>query len=228
MPRDPSDESNEDLAGHRPARPLTALSRIIDLVVAGSAIVVLAPVMIVTAVLVRTTSPGPALFRQPRVGYRQRSFVMLKFRSMYADAGDEVHRDFVSRMLSGTDARPAQAGTLFKLSDDNRVTPVGRILRVTSLDELPQLFNVLRGDMALVGPRPALPWEVPLFEPHHHRRFEVKPGMTGLWQVSGRSRLTFKQALELDVEYTRRRSLALDLSILLRTVRVVLDFRSSR
>ncbi|HEU4425694.1 MAG TPA: sugar transferase, partial [Pilimelia sp.] len=115
-------------------------------------------------------------------------------------------------------------GQLFKLQNDCRITRVGRILRATSLDELPQLINVLRGEMAIVGPRPALDWEVELYQPHHHERFEVKPGITGLWQVSGRSRLTMTQALELDVEYARRRNLTLDLSIIVRTIPALLPF----
>jgi lipopolysaccharide/colanic/teichoic acid biosynthesis glycosyltransferase len=183
--------------------------------------------MLLIAALVRLTSPGPALFRQHRVGYRQRPFVMVKFRSMYADSGDAVHRDYVRRMLRGGDPRAAGTG-LFKLGGDRRVTPLGRVLRATSLDELPQLLNVLRGEMALVGPRPALPWEVELYQPHHYTRFDVIPGITGLWQVSGRSRLTMTEALELDVEYVRRRSLALDLWILLHTLPAVLSQGAAR
>src|SRR5207248_8239076 len=137
--------------------------------------------------------------RQTRIGYRQRPFVMLKFRSMSVNCADEIHRDFVSRMLTGEDPRTAGQG-LYKLGGDRRVTPLGRILRATSLDELPQLLNVLRGEMALVGPRPVLSWEVELYEPRHLQRFDVLPGITGLWQVSGRSRLTMTEALELDLE----------------------------
>ena len=193
-------------------------SRQIDVLVAGFALVVLAPVMALILILIRLTSRGPAIFRQSRIGYRKRPFVMLKFRSMTVNCGDEVHRDFVGRMLGGEDPRGRSGGGLYKLQDDCRVTRVGRILRATSLDELPQLMNVLRGEMAIVGPRPALAWEVELYQPHHHERFEVKPGITGLWQVSGRSRLSMNEALELDVEYARRRSVALDLSIIVRTI----------
>jgi len=193
-------------------------SRQIDVLVAGFALVVLAPVMALILILIRLTSRGPAIFRQSRIGYRKRPFVMLKFRSMTVNCGDEVHRDFVGRMLGGEDPRGRSGGGLYKLQDDCRVTRVGRILRATSLDELPQLMNVLRGEMAIVGPRPALAWEVELYQPHHHERFEVKPGITGLWQVSGRSRLSMNEALELDVAYARRRSVALDLSIIVRTI----------
>jgi lipopolysaccharide/colanic/teichoic acid biosynthesis glycosyltransferase len=199
-------------------------SRLIDVVVAGAALVLLGPVMALIVALVRLTSPGPAIFRQSRIGYRKRQFVMLKFRTMTVNCSDATHRDFVTRMLGGEDPRGSGGGQLFKLQNDCRITRVGRILRATSLDELPQLINVLRGEMAIVGPRPALDWEVELYQPHHHERFEVKPGITGLWQVSGRSRLTMTQALELDVEYARRRNLTLDLSIIARTIPALFPF----
>lgn len=193
----------------------------------GALLLLFGPLMLLIAVLVRVTSPGPALFRQVRIGYRQRRFVVLKFRSMYVDCDDAVHRDFVSRMLTGED--PRQAGTeLYKLRGDRRVTPLGRVLRATSLDELPQLLNVLRGEMALVGPRPCLAWEVELYQPHHYERFAVRPGITGLWQVSGRSRLSMTEALDLDVEYVRRRGIALDMWILLKTLPAVLPLGATR
>jgi lipopolysaccharide/colanic/teichoic acid biosynthesis glycosyltransferase len=145
---------------------------------------------------------------------------------MAVDSNDEVHREFVTKMLR--DELPHQDGDeLFKLTEDERITGVGRILRRFSLDELPQLFNVLSGQMSLVGPRPALPWEVELFQPRHRKRFEVKPGMTGLWQVKGRSSLSMNQALDLDVEYVDRRTFWLDLGILARTVPVVLSGRGA-
>jgi len=202
-------------------------SRLTDTLAASTLLVVLGPLMLLIAALVRTTSRGPALFRQIRIGYRERPFVMLKFRSMYVDCPDEIHRDFVSRMLTGDDPRAAGQG-LYKLDADRRITPLGRFLRTTSLDELPQLLNVLRGEMALVGPRPALPWEVELYQPHHRERFTVVPGITGLWQVSGRNRLTMTEALDLDVEYVRRRSLALDLWILAKTLPAVLPLGAAR
>jgi lipopolysaccharide/colanic/teichoic acid biosynthesis glycosyltransferase len=204
------------------------VTRLIDMAVAGILLVVLAPLMLFIAVLVRATSRGPALFKQTRVGYRKQPFVILKFRSMTADCSDNEHRDFVSRMLRGEDPWRTAGTGLYKLEDDRRVTPLGRFLRSTSLDELPQLINVLRGDMALVGPRPVLPWEVKLFQPRHHVRFTVKPGITGLWQVSGRGRLTMTEALNLDVKYVRRRSLALDLWILMKTLPAVLSLGATR
>ncbi len=211
----------------RPSPTTDRLSRLIDLVGASLLLVVLGPLMLVIAVLVRTTSRGPALFRQTRIGYRQRPFVMLKFRSMYVDCDDTTHRDFVSRMLTGNDPR-GTGGDLYKLSGDRRITPLGRILRATSLDELPQLINVLGGEMALVGPRPVLSWEVELYQPRHLQRFDAVPGITGLWQVSGRSRLTMTEALELDLEYVRRRSIALDLWILVKTLPAVLPLGAAR
>ncbi len=143
---------------------------------------------------------------------------MLKLRSMYVGNDDQAHRAYVTGMLSAEEEAPARNGALFKLTGDPRVTPLGAWLRRTSLDELPQLINVLHGEMSLVGPRPMLPWEAQLLAEPYRPRFTVKPGITGLWQVSGRSRLSMRRALELDVEYARHRSLALDLSILARTM----------
>jgi lipopolysaccharide/colanic/teichoic acid biosynthesis glycosyltransferase len=202
--------------------------RLRDLVLAAIALVLAAPLMLAIAALVRATSPGPVLFRQTRLGQLERPFQMLKFRTMYADCDHAVHREYVTRMLRGEDPRQHAATALFKLEHDPRITPIGRFLRRTSLDELPQLFNVLRGDMALVGPRPVLPWEVALYKPHHRERFRVKPGITGLWQVRGRSRLSWSQALELDVEYVRRQSIALDLWILVMTLPAVLRAGEAR
>ena len=203
------------------------VKRAIDMALASALIVLAAPLLLLLWCLVRSTSTGPALFRQERLGRDMRPFTMLKLRSMYTDNDDRTHRDFVTTMLSGEEAEeaqeaqeevPARNNALFKLTGDPRVTPLGAWLRRTSLDELPQLINVLRGDMSLVGPRPMLAWEAQLLAAAYRRRFTVKPGITGLWQVNGRSRLSMRAALELDVEYTRRRSVLLDLSILARTV----------
>jgi len=195
-----------------------AVKRAIDLVLASVALVLLAPLLVAIALAVRLTSPGPALFRQERLGLHRRPFVMLKFRSMTAGADDRVHRDYVSQMLTAGQPAVAQANGLHKLAADPRVTPLGAWLRRTSLDELPQLVNIVRGQMSLVGPRPVLAWEAELFRPEAMARFDTRPGLTGLWQVSGRSRLTMPQALALDVEYVRRQSLWLDLTILARTL----------
>jgi lipopolysaccharide/colanic/teichoic acid biosynthesis glycosyltransferase len=206
-----------------PQRVDQAAKRVLDVTLAGLMLVLVAPVMAVIAAAIRLTSPGPALFRQVRVGHRQSSFEMLKFRTMYRDIDDDsIHRTHVTATLAGSAVPVDGVRGIYKLSGDPRVTSIGRLLRKTSLDELPQLINVLRGHMSLVGPRPVLPWEAELFEPRHRVRFAVKPGMTGLWQVSGRALLTMQQALDLDVEYARRRNLAIDLVTLLRTILAVL------
>jgi lipopolysaccharide/colanic/teichoic acid biosynthesis glycosyltransferase len=206
-----------------PSGPHPAGPRIGGRVAAAVLLVLLAPLLAVLAVIVRCTSRGPALFRQVRVGQDQRRFEMLKFRTMYSDCDDRPHREYVSKLLNDPDAVTRGPGGIYKLVDDPRVTPVGAWLRRSSLDELPQLINVLRGEMALVGPRPALPWEAEMFAPRHKRRFDVPPGITGLWQTSGRNRLTMTQALDLDVQYVERRCLRLDLAILCRTITVVLS-----
>lgn len=198
-----------------------AAKRVLDIVVSIVALLVLAPLLVALWLLVWSTSAGPGLFRQERIGLQMRRFSMLKLRTMYIGDSDQIHRDYVAGLLvDDQEAVPGSRG-LFKLETDPRITPVGAWLRRTSLDELPQLFNVLRGEMSLVGPRPALPWEAkmwPSVYPEYRRRFEVRPGMTGLWQVSGRSRLSVREWLYLDADYVRRRSLLLDLVILARTL----------
>jgi lipopolysaccharide/colanic/teichoic acid biosynthesis glycosyltransferase len=220
----------EARAGERLALPRRldlVTKRALDVAVASLLLVLLSPLIAAIALAIRLTSSGPVLFRQARVGYRLAPFVMLKFRSMQAHTDDAIHRAYVIRMLGGDAVLGDVERGLYKLADDPRITPIGRFLRRTSLDELPQLVNVLAGDMSLVGPRPALPWEVELFEPRHRIRFTVKPGITGLWQVSGRNTLTMRQALDLDVEYALRRNLALDLATLARTIPVVLTGRGA-
>jgi lipopolysaccharide/colanic/teichoic acid biosynthesis glycosyltransferase len=202
--------------------------RLRDLLLAAIALLLAAPLMLVVAALVHLTSPGPVLFRQTRLGHLERPFQMLKFRTMYVHCDEAVHREYVTRMFGGEDLFQGGATTLFKLEHDPRITRVGSFLRRTSLDELPQLLNVLRGDMSLVGPRPAMPWEVALYLPHHRERFQVAPGMTGLWQVRGRGRVPGPRALELDIEYVRRRTFALDLWILVMTLPAVLRAGDTR
>jgi lipopolysaccharide/colanic/teichoic acid biosynthesis glycosyltransferase len=214
----------------RPEQPaprpgLEAAKRTLDIVVSLVALLALAPLLVALWLLVRSTSAGPGLFRQERVGLRMRRFCMLKLRSMYVTDSDQIHREYVTGLLAGDKEGDKESASrprgLFKLETDPRITPVGAWLRRTSLDELPQLFNVLRGDMSLVGPRPALPWETemwPSVYPEYLRRFEVRPGMTGLWQVSGRSRLSVREWLYLDADYVRRRSFGLDVVILARTL----------
>jgi lipopolysaccharide/colanic/teichoic acid biosynthesis glycosyltransferase len=211
-----------------PTRRRRTSARAVDVVVAGLALAVLAPVMAFIAAVVAYTSRGPALFKQVRLGEYGRPFVMYKFRTMYVDSDDRLHREYVRWLLQEPAASAGGAEGLYKLVDDPRITPVGRWLRTTSLDELPQLLNVLRGEMSLVGPRPVLPWEAELFSPRHHKRFLVRPGLTGLWQTSGRNRLTMTQALDLDVQYVEEQCLRLDLAILLRTIPVVLGRKGVR
>ena len=202
---------------------LSPLKRAIDVVGSIALLLATSPLFALIALAIRLDSPGPVLFRQERCGYRGRRFVVLKFRSMRNDAEDTPHREYVRALIRGVE-RTNEQGT-FKLQNDARVTRVGRLLRRTSLDELPQLWNVLRGEMSLVGPRPPLPYEVELYDTRTWRRLECKPGLTGLWQVSGRNQLSYRSMCELDLEYIDRWSHALDISILLRTVPVV--FRNS-
>jgi lipopolysaccharide/colanic/teichoic acid biosynthesis glycosyltransferase len=211
-----------------PDAPLTGdgggwWTRGFDLLIASAAVVLSLPVIVCLALLVRLDSSGPVLFRQERIGRGGAPFSMLKFRSMYHNSDDQRHRADASAWFA---AQPN--GASYKTLSDPRITRAGRFLRKTSLDELPQLFNVLRGEMSLVGPRPPLPSEVELYEVHHYARFDVKPGMTGPWQVSGRNDITdFEHVLTLEKAYIREWSLAHDLRILLKTVPVVLARRGA-
>lgn len=198
--------------------------RILDVVLATLLLIVLLPLLIVIAVVVKLDSPGPVLFRQPRCGLNRRPFVVLKFRTMGHGACPEVHRQYIAALAAG--AHDAAVG-LKKLTDDARVTRSGALLRRMSLDELPQLLNVLRGQMSIVGPRPAIEYELEHYRPAHFARFEVRPGLTGLWQVSGRNRLNFEEMLHLDCEYARTRSLRRDVAILLRTPAALLRARGA-
>jgi Sugar transferases involved in lipopolysaccharide synthesis len=202
----------------------TVARRLIDIVFAGAVILVLAPVLIAVAIAIRLDSHGPALFRQRRVGYGEREFTLFKFRSMRPDADPRGHREYVTALIRGKAANGGRKN-LYKLAVDDRITPVGRWIRRWSLDELPQLFNVIAGDMSLVGPRPAIPYEVAEYPSWYLDRFSVKPGLTGLWQVSGRNERTYEEMVRLDIEYAERRSLLLDLSIIARTPLTVLARR---
>ncbi len=207
-----------------------AVKRGQDLVFSLALLILLSPLFLVIAVLVKCGSRGPVFFPQVRIGHRMKPFRMLKFRTMRCDADPKLHHDFVSAFIKDRN-RHDEPGTsrVFKLVNDPRVTPVGRILRKTSFDELPQLWNVLRGDMSLVGPRPPLPYELEQYQPWHCRRvLEAKPGMTGLWQVSGRSRTTFDEMVRLDLRYARTRSLWADIKILLATPAAVISGKGAR
>jgi len=195
------------------------LKRALD--VAGAAVLLLlvAPVLLVVALLIRRDSSGPVFFRQTRLGIDKQPFTLLKFRTMRDGTDDAPHRDYLKQIMS-IDAPPSP-NNLYKLDRADDVTQVGRWLRKTSLDELPQLLNVLRGDMSLVGPRPAIPHELELYAQHHFERFAVPAGLTGLWQVEARAHSTFREALDLDVAYVRGWSIGLDVRLLLRTPLVV-------
>jgi lipopolysaccharide/colanic/teichoic acid biosynthesis glycosyltransferase len=225
---DPAKASaTDELDGDRKVSAADIGCRALDVIVAAVLLVVLLPLMLIVAAAIRLESPGPAIFRQRRVGRRMKSFTVNKFRTMRHGVSHDVHRAFVLSLISGAEPEQADGNPRFKLAGDARVTRVGRLLRRTSLDELPQLWNVLRGEMSLVGPRPAIPYEVENYPPHWFGRFEVKPGVTGLWQVSGRSEVTLEEMIRLDKEYVRRRSVLLNVWILLRTVPAVLSLRGA-
>jgi lipopolysaccharide/colanic/teichoic acid biosynthesis glycosyltransferase len=194
------------------------IRRTIDILVSLTSLIVLFPLFFVVAVLIKLDSPGPVLFIQNRVGKDGRIFPLFKFRSMYIDA--ERRRESLLRFNEAS-------GPLFKMRHDPRITRVGRFLRRSSLDEIPQLINILRGEMTLVGPRPALPREVATYGPVERKRLSVTPGLTGLWQVSGRSDLPFEEAISLDLDYIARRSVLLDLKIMLRTIPAVVGGRGA-
>jgi lipopolysaccharide/colanic/teichoic acid biosynthesis glycosyltransferase len=189
--------------------------RAVDLTVSLAALLVLGIPLIVIGLVIRWTSVGPALFQQQRVGLGGKTFTMYKFRTMRTGVGDEMLRELIAAELRGEDT---SVDGSYKLDSDPRVTPIGAFLRKTSLDELPQLINVLFGDMSLVGPRPCLEWEARMFPSEFQPRFSVRPGITGLWQVSGRSTVSTLEMLHLDLTYVRTRNLIGDLSILVRTV----------
>jgi exopolysaccharide biosynthesis polyprenyl glycosylphosphotransferase len=191
------------------------LKRAVDTAGAAVGLVLASPLFLVFAVLIKRDSEGPVFFRQERLGAGMRPFEALKFRTMAVDTDVEAHRAYIQETMSA-DAAPQRTGR-YKLDRADSVTRVGRWLRRTSLDELPQLINVLRGDMSLVGPRPCLEYETKYFEPHHFERFLVPAGLTGLWQVTARAKSSFGEALEMDVAYARGWSLGLDLRLLLRT-----------
>lgn len=203
------------------------IKRVMD--VAGGAVILLscAPLFLLTAAAVKLSSRGPVFFRQERVGQYGRIFRLLKFRSMYVDSDPCVHQEFITSFIAGNIGGEQTNETnqgVYKLTRDKRITRVGSFLRRSSLDELPQLLNVLKGDMSLVGPRPSIPYEVSAYRPWHRRRFlEAKPGITGLWQVTGRSSVKFDEMVRLDLRYAASWSPWLDLKILLRTPRAVIS-----
>jgi len=197
--------------------------RAVDLLGSLALLMCLAPLFLLIACLVKLTSEGPVLFRQERVGHLMQPFTMLKFRTMFMGSDHAIHQEYVTRFIQSEERAGDTELAPFKLVDDPRVTPLGRMLRKTSLDELPQIWNVLVGDMSLVGPRPPVSYEVEQYKPWHLRRLlEAKPGLTGPWQVGGRSRTTFDDMVRLDLRYARTRSLSADLKILFATPAAVI------
>jgi exopolysaccharide biosynthesis polyprenyl glycosylphosphotransferase len=209
--------------GHKAA---VAAKRFIDIAGSVAGLILFIPLMAAIAIAIKLSSKGPVLFRQVRFGQYGKKFTFLKFRSMYVDSDHRLHEEYVARFIKGLPEAELSAGKsekLYKLTDDPRITPIGRLLRKTSLDELPQFLNVIRGEMSLVGPRPPVMYEVERYDLWHRQRLlAVKPGITGLWQVEGRSRVKFDEMVRLDIRYARSWSIWLDIKILLQTPRAVI------
>jgi lipopolysaccharide/colanic/teichoic acid biosynthesis glycosyltransferase len=217
------------------------IKRSLDVLFASFVLILIAPVLLAVAVLIKLDSPGPIFFKQQRVGARRRhidgqwqwqttAFTMYKFRSMYHGVDSARHREYVQAFINNDqnamakqnpESQTSSSKPVYKLTNDSRITRIGHFIRASSIDELPQLFNVLKGDMTLVGPRPALQYEVAMYQPWHHKRLEATPGMTGLWQVSARSAVDFDTMVKLDIEYVETQNLLLDLKILWQTPRAV-------
>lgn len=209
------------IAAHKKAAHIA--KRVLDVIGSLMAILMLSPVFLAIAAAIKLTSKGPVLFRQTRVGQYGNAFTFLKFRSMAANNDPKIHEEYVKKLIAGRgDLQSDGKNAAFKLTNDPRITSVGRFIRRTSLDELPQFFNVLGGQMSLVGPRPPVPYEYEAYDIwHRHRMMEVKPGITGLWQVTGRSRTTFDEMVRLDLKYASSWSVWMDMKILLQTPKAV-------
>ena len=199
--------------------------RILDITGSVAALILLSPLFLLISLGIKLSSRGPVLFNQERIGHRGTRFNFLKFRSMKCVNDPSIHQEYVRQFIAGRiESSRAKENAVYKILEDPRVTPFGKFLRKTSLDELPQFINVLKGEMSLVGPRPAIPYEVEAYRPWHLRRvFDAKPGITGLWQVNGRSRTTFDEMVRLDLRYARNWSLWLDIKILLQTPEAILS-----
>ena len=211
------------------SRSYLVSKRVLDLMGAGLGLVLLSPVMLLLACLVRATSAGPAIFRQTRIGRFGKPFVCYKFRTMRHNADEMTHRAFVKAYAEGQVAAASACSEAapYKLGGDARITPLGYWLRRTSLDELPQFLNVLKGDMSLVGPRPDVAYSVALYKDWHKLRLATQPGITGLWQIKGRGRVSFEEGMRLDCEYVQAQCLRLDVEILLETIPAVLTMRGA-
>jgi lipopolysaccharide/colanic/teichoic acid biosynthesis glycosyltransferase len=216
----PSAREQGEVINVRPIRPY-ATKRLLDICAATVGLIIAMPFAAVIALLIKITSPGPVLFRQTRVGKDGREFLFYKFRSMRVGNDDSCHREYIKLFIEGRDEelKKLQGGSqMYKMTSDDRITFIGKFLRRTSLDELPQLINVLRGEMSMVGPRPHLPYEVELYKDWHKRRLKGYPGITGWWQIHGRSRVPFDEAVRMDIWYIEHQSLVLDLRIMFRTI----------
>jgi len=201
------------------------LKRAFDISISALMLILLSPVMLILALIVKATSPGPVFFVQERLGRDGEPFRFYKFRSMKHKSGDAIHRQFAAMFINGDEHGCAESNAgekVFKLKKDPRVTPIGSFMRRTSLDELPQLFNILKGEMSLVGPRPPIAYEIENYLPWHMERLKALPGLTGLWQVSGRSHVSFDEMVRLDVDYINNWSIWADVVILAKTLPVVL------
>jgi lipopolysaccharide/colanic/teichoic acid biosynthesis glycosyltransferase len=220
-------QSSDETAAN-PARPVEEVQssflcriplwkRVFDIAVSLMALIFLSPFFLIYAVYLRIVSPGPVFFRQDRVGYLGRRFTIWKFRTMHVNADTSVHRNHLKNLIDNEQV-------MAKLDDgkDSRIIPYGYLIRAAGIDELPQLINVLRGEMSLIGPRPCLPYEAREYTAWQLRRFDTLPGLTGLWQVSGKNRTTFKEMMRLDIAYARKRALVLDAMIFLKTVPAIL------
>jgi lipopolysaccharide/colanic/teichoic acid biosynthesis glycosyltransferase len=208
-------------------KAVLAMKRIMDIVCSTALLMLIAPLLCIIALLIKISSRGPVLFKQVRIGQYGERFMFYKFRSMYTNSDCSIHREYVKKLIADRDqcdSSNRDRDCVYKLTNDKRITKVGRILRRTSLDELPQLFNVLKGSMSLVGPRPALPYELDAYQTWHRRRIlEVKPGITGLWQINGRSRVTFDEMVRLDLRYATSWTPWLDLKIIISTPLAVIS-----
>ncbi|MBC8425484.1 sugar transferase [bacterium] len=197
------------------------MKRLGDVCLAGLALLALSPILLLISILVKRSSPGPVLFVQERIGKDGVPFPFLKFRTMVHNSDDAIHRQFAAMFINGDEKEPAK-DNVFKMTNDPRVTRIGAWLRKTSMDELPQLINIVRGEMSLVGPRPPIAYELDHYQPWHHERLRVTPGLTGLWQVSGRSNVPFEEMVRLDIHYINTWSLKKDMEIVFKTLPVVM------
>jgi lipopolysaccharide/colanic/teichoic acid biosynthesis glycosyltransferase len=199
---------------------------LLDMIFTLIALIPICLIILIVSVLIRINSKGPIFYRQKRIGQNGVEFEMLKFRSMYVNSDDVIHREAVSKFMNGqTLSDTSRSDLSYKQVNDPRITRVGRFIRKTSIDEIPQFFNILRGEMTLVGPRPPLPYEVEFYSPEAYQRLCGKPGLTGIWQVYGRSRVSFSRMVEMDIEYLKQQSIKQDLKVIALTIPVIIKAR---